>query len=65
VIAGGNVVGFTFQCSDDGTQATCLADQDGDESELYRVDIVNPGISARLNGALVSGGEVWDFSVTK
>jgi Tol biopolymer transport system component len=56
---------FTFEYSGDGTQATYLADQDGDESELYRVEIANPGISTRLNGALVSGGEVWDFSVAK
>jgi Tol biopolymer transport system component len=56
---------FTFQYSGDGTQATYLADQDSDESQLYRVNILNPGITTRLNGALVSGGEVWDFSVTK
>ncbi len=42
---------------------TYLADQDSDASEVYRVDVATPGASTRLSGALVAGGEVWDFTL--
>jgi Tol biopolymer transport system component len=61
--AGGGL--FTFEYSGDGSQVTYLADQEGEESEIYRVDIASPGISSQLNGALVTGGEVWDFNLAK
>jgi Tol biopolymer transport system component len=56
---------FTFEYSADGTQVTYLADQDTEESELYRVDVASPGLSTQLNGTLVTGGEVWDFTLAK
>lgn len=56
---------FTFEYSGDGTQVTYLADQDSEESEIYRVDIASPGLSTQLNGTLVTGGEVWDFTLAQ
>jgi hypothetical protein len=49
---------FSFRCFADGSQIVYLADQDSDASEVYRVDLAAPGVSTRLNGALVTGGEV-------
>ena len=45
--------------------AVYLADQDSDVSELYRIDVAAPGASTKLNGALVAGGEVWDYELAK
>jgi len=53
---------FTFRYSTDGGQIVYLADQDSDASEIYRVDVANLGVATKLNGALVTGGEVWDYA---
>jgi len=54
-----------FEYSVDGKQVTYLSDQDGDASEVYRVELTAPGVSSKLSGALVAGGEVWDFALAE
>jgi hypothetical protein len=61
LIENGNVTSV-FAFSSDGKHVGYIADQDADEVfELYSVDLATPGISFRLNGALVTDGDVCRF----
>jgi Tol biopolymer transport system component len=53
---------FTFRYSADGGQIVYLADQESDAAEIFRVDVANLGVATKLNGSLVTGGEVWDYA---
>ncbi len=61
LVPGGNVhAGYQF--SADSSFMLYLADQQVDERiELFRVDIAAPGVTTKMNGTLVTDGDVWDF----
>ena len=61
LVSGGNVhAGYQF--SADSSFMLYLADQQVDERiELFRVDIAAPGVTTKMNGTLVTDGDVWDF----
>jgi Tol biopolymer transport system component len=48
---------------EDDTHLVYMADQDSTVAELYRVDRTAPGVTTRLNGNLVAGGEVWEYRI--
>jgi Tol biopolymer transport system component len=51
-----------FKFSPDGQQIGYVADQDADDVlELYTVAVSNPGTSVKLNGAMVTGGDICRF----
>lgn len=51
-----------YQFSPDGATIAYMSDQDTDETrELYAVDVGNLGVSSKLNGTLVAGGNLCDF----
>lgn len=51
-----------YHFSPDGTTIGYMSDQDTDEvRELYAVDVSNLGVSSKLNGALIAGGDLCDF----
>ena len=53
--------GFAF--TPDSTHVGYVADQDVDTVlELYAVALANPGVAAKLNGALTAGGDVCNFT---
>jgi Tol biopolymer transport system component len=54
---------YDFVYSADDTHVVYHSAQDGEFAELYRVERANPGVSTKLNGALASGGAVWDFRI--
>jgi Tol biopolymer transport system component len=59
--AGGNV-SSAFAFSPDGQQVAYIADQDSDDVlELYNVAVAMPGVSSKLSGELVDGGDVCRF----
>jgi Tol biopolymer transport system component len=61
LVAGGSVLD-AFAFSPDGLHIAYVADQDADSVlELYAVDVATLGTSQKLNGALVSGGDVCRF----
>ena len=62
---GGNVLG-TFQFTPDGSRVVYLADEvTNGVNELFMVDISVPGVSTRVNGPLVGGGDVTaDFVIS-
>jgi Tol biopolymer transport system component len=61
LVAGGDVkAGYEFSAN--SSFLLYAADQEVDERvELFRVDIAAPGVTTKMNGALVSDGDVWDF----
>jgi len=63
LVAGGNVALTGYQFSPDGTQVLYVADQDTDfVSELYIVPS-DGGTAVKVNGLLVSGGDVESSNV--
>jgi Tol biopolymer transport system component len=64
LVAGGGVK--YFPVSPDSSRVIYLADQQTDGVwELYSVPLAGPaGTGVKLNGALVAGGEVWNFEVS-
>ena len=55
----------SFALTPDATAVVYIADQDQDDVfELYRVNLASPGVSTKLNGSLVVGGDVVEFAVT-
>ncbi|MGB5426569.1 MAG: hypothetical protein WBN95_07250 [Gammaproteobacteria bacterium] len=62
---GGNVLG-AFQFTPDGSRVVYLADEMiNGVNELFMVDISIPGVSTRVNGPLVGGGDVTaDFVIS-
>ncbi|HJQ98398.1 MAG TPA: FG-GAP-like repeat-containing protein, partial [Candidatus Polarisedimenticolaceae bacterium] len=68
LLASGDVVSLGNPATDDftpdGTRVLYLADQQADEVfELYSVPVVG-GAATKLNGALVTGGDVQSYSVS-
>src|SRR5262245_56446474 len=63
LVSGGDVkAGYEF--SADSSFLLYAADQEVDERiELFRVDLAAPGVTTKINGALVSDGNVWDFKI--
>jgi Tol biopolymer transport system component len=56
----GGWVRSDFNFSPDGTKVLYRADEDTyDRVELYMVDLASPGTSHKMNGQLVSGGNVY------
>ncbi len=52
-----------FEYTQAGDHMIYTANQDSAATELYRVDINAPAVSAQMNDALVTGGEVYDFVI--
>jgi hypothetical protein len=52
-----------FEYTHAGDRMIYTADQESAAAELYRVEIAAPTIAAKMNGALVTGGEVSDFMI--
>jgi Tol biopolymer transport system component len=65
MVTGGEVSDY-FQISVDSSRVVYWADQDTDGVlELYSVPLAGPaGAGVKLNGALVAGGDVWDFQAS-
>jgi Tol biopolymer transport system component len=65
LVSGGNVLG-AFQFTPDGSRVFYLADEASNGvNELFMVDVSVPGVSTRVNGPLVAGGDVTaDFVIT-
>jgi Tol biopolymer transport system component len=62
IVDEGDVTGDRFAFSPDGTTIVYIADQDVDGvRELYAVDVVNPGVSTKLNPPLVADGDLCTF----
>ncbi len=59
-MAGRGLWWFDYQGS---THIVYVAEQDTAAAQLYRVDVATPGVSTRLNGPLVAGGEVWRYGL--
>ncbi|HWM27964.1 MAG TPA: hypothetical protein VNQ14_05870 [Woeseiaceae bacterium] len=58
LVAGGDVLA-SAAFSPDGSQVIYGADQEIDgQPELYLVEVANPGVSAKLSGAMVVGGTI-------
>jgi hypothetical protein len=56
---------FSFRYSADNSEVVYVADQDSEAAELFRVDLAVPGVSKKVNGTLVAGGEVWDYALAQ
>ena len=65
MVSGGNVDSDnTYKITPDGTKVVYIADQDTDEDdEIYSVSILG-GTPTKLNGTLVSGGDVDTFNIS-
>jgi len=59
LVSNGEVSSFVVFVTPVGTAVVYTADQDTDTVvELYRVPFATPGVSTKLNGPLVPGGDV-------
>src|SRR5262245_24269898 len=64
IVAGGNGVS-SFALTPDKSAVVYIADQTtAGVFELFQVNIATPGLSVKLNGALVLGGDVTSFAIT-
>jgi dipeptidyl aminopeptidase/acylaminoacyl peptidase len=64
LVSGGDIPDLDFQVSPDSSRVVYRADQDTDGVwELYSVPLAG-GSPVKLNGSLVSGGDVWSFQVS-
>lgn len=62
LVAGGSLDG-AYSLSPDLTQAAYIANQDSvNEWALYLVDLAEPGTATKVNGPLIAGGEVVEFT---
>jgi Tol biopolymer transport system component len=62
IVDGGDVIDNRFAFSPDGATIVYIADQEVDDvRELYAVDVSNPGVSTKLNPALVPEGDLCTF----
>ncbi len=66
LVAGGDVQQNAVQITPDGTRVVYLADQDTDNVyELYSVPIDGSAAATKLNGGLITNGDVdWDFQIS-
>ena len=65
LVSGGNVDTFALEISQDSSRVVYLADQDvAGQNEVYSRLIDGSGTSAKLNGPLISGGELSEFRIS-